>query len=369
MSLTTQSLLIGMTTDYRGLQGDPVGSLTYTNGGRGFNAVTIASFTESQLFMGQASPIPQPAASIIGSAGGNRLVVYSDSIIQFTLKPLLFSNWSASDKVTVIGLAGNDYMGGATVATALYGGDGNDNLTGNSGADSLFGGTGNDLLSEVSGLADGGDGIDTFGGNLSVWLDSGVAIDIHDGGAGRQVGHGLALTGIERLNMLGTGQSDNIIAGDLRDVIDGGSGNDVLQGMGGSDYLKGGAGDDRISGGDGADLLSGGGGTDQMVGGAGADRFIFSSQLDSDPGAPDVISDFEQGLDRIDLLAIPGNVHFVGQASFALPVNAPTHEVRYEKQGANTLVQMGYFGPDGDLVTMEIRLVGTFDLTANDFIL
>lgn len=70
-------------------------------------------------------------------------------------------------------------------------------------------------------------------------------------------------------------------------VTTGTSGNDRILGSAGADVLRGGAGDDFLHDGAGADVLTGG---------AGADVFVFTRD-----GATDRITDFEQGLDRIDI--------------------------------------------------------------------
>lgn len=64
----------------------------------------------------------------------------------------------------------------------------------------------------------------------------------------------------------------------------------------GHDELEGGAGNDRLYGGAGRDTLEGGAGDDTLVGGRGADVFEF----DFGDGQ-DVVRDFEDGLDRIDV--------------------------------------------------------------------
>ena len=60
--------------------------------------------------------------------------------------------------------------------------------------------------------------------------------------------------------------------------------------------LIGSAGDDMINGGAGNDFLHDGAGADTLTGGAGADVFVFARD-----GAVDAITDFEAGLDRIDV--------------------------------------------------------------------
>ncbi len=92
----------------------------------------------------------------------------------------------------------------------------------------------------------------------------------------------------------GSDNNDVIMSGNGNDTVHGGTGNDTLLGRGGDDTLLGEAGADILLGGTGDDTLDGGTGTDLLQGGAGADTFIFS-------GGEDLISDYEQGIDRITL--------------------------------------------------------------------
>ncbi|SIS90839.1 beta strand repeat-containing protein [Neptunomonas antarctica] len=71
---------------------------------------------------------------------------------------------------------------------------------------------------------------------------------------------------------------------------------DILIGHNGPDVLVGLAGDDRLSGGVGEDLINGGAGDDILSGGENADTFFFKVGSGND-----VISDFEQGVDIIDV--------------------------------------------------------------------
>lgn len=74
----------------------------------------------------------------------------------------------------------------------------------------------------------------------------------------------------------------------------------TLWGTLGGDILTGLNGDDRLNGGQGDDILRDGGGQDVMTGGAGADIFVLAPD-----GARDTVTDFEVGIDRIDLSAWP----------------------------------------------------------------
>ena len=80
------------------------------------------------------------------------------------------------------------------------------------------------------------------------------------------------------------------------DVINGQGGNDTLSGLSGNDTLRGGDGHDLLLGGDGDDLLVGNLGEDTLVGGTGSDRFLLSPN-----SGTDTISDFQLGIDRIQL--------------------------------------------------------------------
>ncbi|MEO0999288.1 MAG: hypothetical protein AAFW69_01590 [Pseudomonadota bacterium] len=80
----------------------------------------------------------------------------------------------------------------------------------------------------------------------------------------------------------------------------GGRGDDALQGTGVDELLYGSHGADVIRGGGGDDLLIDGRASDTLTGGAGAD--VFELWPDD---ATEEITDFELGLDRIDLSAFP----------------------------------------------------------------
>lgn len=78
--------------------------------------------------------------------------------------------------------------------------------------------------------------------------------------------------------MFATAQGGTLTGGDLADILTGAQGADTLSGGGGDD------------------VILDGGGRDVLTGGAGAD--VFSLSMD---GSEDRITDFEQGVDRIDL--------------------------------------------------------------------
>jgi len=99
------------------------------------------------------------------------------------------------------------------------------------------------------------------------------------------------------------GFGDDLIYGDAGDdLLVGNAGEDVLKGGAGADEIEGGDDNDTLLGGDGADRLIGSSGKDLLTGGAGADTFAFRAG-DSGLGSAnrDVIKDFENGLDHIDI--------------------------------------------------------------------
>ena len=73
-----------------------------------------------------------------------------------------------------------------------------------------------------------------------------------------------------------------------------------LQGTAGADVLYGSGGADTIAGGSGDDIISDGGGADYLSGGAGADVFVLARD-----GEHDTITDFQIGVDRLDLSLWP----------------------------------------------------------------
>ena len=193
-----------------------------------------------------------------------------------------------------------------------------------SGLNATFhGGAGNDIFhdemiapnrlpnaSGESATAHGGAGDDTLFIDDSA-LNNPMTDVFHarDGSAGIIVGgstlfstvvvQSISYDGFEHLHLVG---------GSAVDTLVGLAGSDTLGGNGGDDVLSGGNGDDRLSGGSGDDRLTGGAGRDVLSGGAGADRFIFAAG-DSGFGGlnRDIITDFQSGIDRIDLTAIGGS--------------------------------------------------------------
>jgi serralysin len=79
--------------------------------------------------------------------------------------------------------------------------------------------------------------------------------------------------------------------------LTGGSGSDVMFGSSAANVLIGNDGNDTLAGLGGADILTGG--PDAVT-----DTFRFLKLSDSTPKAHDLITDFQQGLDKLDIDAI-----------------------------------------------------------------
>ncbi|MFN9176465.1 MAG: beta strand repeat-containing protein [Synechocystis sp.] len=190
----------------------------------------------------------------------------------------------APPSVTLIGDDDDDY---------LMGGTGNDTLQGLGGNDVLNGGPGADTM-------EGGDGSDAY------YVDNSgdVVTDVVDSNPGEidtvytSITYTLPNT-LENLVMLNTGNAnDNINAtgNSINNKLTGNSGTNILSGLAGNDVLNGKSGDDILNGGAGRDTLTGGIGTETFV-------FQFGQSLVT---APDRITDFAIGTDKIDLLTQAG---------------------------------------------------------------
>ena len=117
-------------------------------------------------------------------------------------------------------------------------------------------------------------------------------------------------------SLWGASGQDWMYAGDGLDELVGEAGNDFMFGQGSQDWIFGGTGIDHVSGdegndflfglddqdwlygGESNDFLNGGKGNDFLTGGLGADTFFFDQE-----NGQDLITDFENGVDHIDLSA------------------------------------------------------------------
>lgn len=233
----------------------------------------------------------------------------------------------------VLGGAGNDIVRNTGFITGIVdlgadddtftGGNNVDRVRDNDGTDNVRLGGGTDTYLAVGGT--GNDGTDT--------VDGGADIDMYDASAATNrliinldtVAHNQSPAfppsafnpgsdpNVAR-NMF-TGDTDNIRG---FENARGGAGGDVIFGSGASNLLDGGANNDNLFGygandtligGAGQDMLFGGAGMDRLIGGTEADRFFYEAVTDSGLTdlTRDVIMDFQDGVDTIDLSNIDTN--------------------------------------------------------------
>lgn len=159
--------------------------------------------------------------------------------------------------------------------------------------------------------------------------------------------------------------------------ITGTTGADRLDGTAIDNYLDGLAGNDALNGGAGNDVLYGGLGRDIMSGGTGSDIFLFKSaaEIGSTTNTRDVITDFVQGQDKISLSAIDANTRVSGDQGFTFLAGDDQSFTRTAGELAwrideadNRTVIQGDTNGDG-VHDFEIKLTGSFDLVAGDFVL
>jgi Ca2+-binding RTX toxin-like protein len=243
-----------------------------------------------------------------GDADGN------DSMFGDSGDDTLIGDNGIIDAVTLIGGAGNDYVGGGSGNDLIYGQGGNDTLEGGTGNDTMFGNAGDDVMrgQEDNDYMEGGSGNDTMlggtgnddmfgdasqvpagldggtagsdsmvgdagddwmlGDNGTIDRAAGTVITNPNGGAGIDTIYG----GVGDDVIFGGGQGD-VLVGDAAD----GTGNDLIVGDQGSrspaldvaqtSAVAGSSGDDSIFGSGGDDSLLGGDGSDSITGDAGND--------------------------------------------------------------------------------------------------
>ena len=171
---------------------------------------------------------------------------------------------------SILGSSANDVLIGSAGTNTLSGGAGNDTINGDAGADTMLGGTGNDTYyiniatDTVTELA--GEGTDTVITGIGYALQTNFET--------------LILTGTTAVS--GIGNSAN-------NTITGNSANNIIRGLGGRDV---------------------------MTGAGGSDTFKYNSISNTGvtAGTRDVITDFIQSIDHIDLSVIDANGAIAGDA-------------------------------------------------------
>ncbi|WP_270937354.1 calcium-binding protein [Falsiroseomonas oryzae] len=352
---------------------------------------------------------------LLGGAAGDRLggAAGAESIDGQGGADLLLGRDGAD---VLQGGAENDVLDGGAGDDSLAGGAGDDVLAGRGGSNTLEGGTGADRFVIGAGPgtdriedfdAAGGDRVDvsalgltlralvqglagatadasgvtvTFAGRslLFAGVADAATLQVQDfirtvlpqsGGDVTVLGGeaGAALFGGDGHDVLLGGAGDDRLTGRLgddaldgaagADSLNGGWGNDVLFGGDGDDVLTGAVGDDFLDGGAGNDVIEGGPGTDCLTGAAGADIFVFRAR----DGEMDRVTDFEEGVDLIDIRALVAVTLSAGNLADHIRITSPgptflTRFLEVDRDGAGTrfgFVEVAQFDDVDDAVLTD----------------
>ncbi len=315
-----------------------------TYAGDGNNSVTTGS-GDDQIFTGVGNDAINAGdgKNTITDLGGNNAI----------------HTGSGDDTITTG--AGNDAIDAGNGTNVINAGDGNNAINTGSGADTITTGSGNDAIN--SGAGD--DIIHAGGGSDSI--NAGTGNNTIDGGDGVDI---LDLSG-------GTaGITFTLTQGSGPTTFDGtasGLGSDTYMNMEGvtgtkfDDKLTGSSLADIINGGNGNDTITGGGGADTLSGGSGHDTFVYTAVSDSGPDAAhaDLIKDFQDGQDKIDLSAAHSGLAFVAASTPNVVANSVTWY--FDATHHQTVVQVDTTGDT--TADMTILLSGNVTLHAGDFAL
>ncbi len=255
--------------------GEGTDTLYIDFGGRTYEKVTISLSTE---FAPSQNGFPEPDRSI-----DTGFISSTYSLNSSTTR--INGEAVITGIENVVGSSGDDIIIGDRNGNILRGGDGDDLLSGETGLDKLFGDAGNDTFEAWNDGApdtiDGGSGIDTIDYSRSTKQ---VIVSLQEGTAS-VLGDMFNFVLEDTISNV-----ENIIGSKL---------NDYIRGNAVGNELFGGDGNDTILGYDGDDIIDGGRGADKMTGGVGAD--IFRLWNFTEDSGPDRITDFQTGVDKIDL--------------------------------------------------------------------
>lgn len=211
----------------------------------------------------------------------------------------------------LIGNAANNTLTGAAGDDTISGGSGKDFLDGGKGADRMAGNQGDDVYivddKNDKVIESPLEGVDSVQASVSFTLAANV--------------DALLLTSTANIN--GIGNADN-------NTLTGNTGTNVLSGL------------------DGDDVLDGAAGTDTLTGGSGNDVFKFTAVSDTKVSAPDVITDFTVGADKLNF----ANLH-----TAALPLTLLTDKGASFTHNAGEIV-FAASGPISENTTVSVDLNG-----------
>lgn len=249
------------------------------------------------------------------------------------------AGYASVENLTLLG-SGNLGGTGNGLANTITGTSGDNGLTGGAGIDTLIGGLGGDtyyLGADADLITDSG-GYDTISASVSRSL------------AGYATVERLVLEGSADLGGVGNGLANQLFGNAGRNNLQGGAGNDIVVGGMGRDAMRGDAGNDTFD-------------------------FNAAAETGIDANTRDIVADFAQGADRIDLStidangALPGNAFaFVGAAAFT----GTAGQLRFfQIDDADNALDLTVVEADIDgngAADFQIGLTGLVDLAAGDFV-
>jgi Ca2+-binding RTX toxin-like protein len=210
----------------------------------------------------------------------------------------------------IYGYGGYDRLNGGGGRDLLVGGAGNDTLTGGSGNDTFLIDSGSDQITDLSDSdifkisAEAYLSVATISGNYLATSDS------QNLGGNKDNAQFAMASGITVANFAAMTAEEN---GGIRIEAHASTASTIV-GSSGSDSITGSSAADSLDGGGGNDIIRGGAGADVMTGGSGTDRFVYSAfaqggnavagNSDTAITAGDVITDFDTGVDKIDIAAV-----------------------------------------------------------------
>lgn len=242
----------------------------------------------------------------------------------------------------LIGGLGDDKLYGGSGDDQLYGSSGNDYMRGNSGADTYYGGIGNDVYV----LDDTGDRIVEYGGQGNDTVYVGSQNNVY-----------VLANHVEVLRTFGTADF-NLTANRSSNLVVSGSGNDYLNGAAGKDRLYGGAGNDTLVGGD---------HIDRLYGGAGSDLFVLSPKNDNGASSMDIIMDFENYSDQMDvgdlanIAGVSGVSELLEGGYLSITAEESATGIWFDVDGAS--------GPESAYKIGHLHGISHFTVGADDFVI
>jgi Ca2+-binding RTX toxin-like protein len=358
-----------------------LGPLNLYYSGSGFAASgvnpTAGTFTSVDVYIGAvwmgtlASISPVGDFSEIATNNAYKVLNGSDSL-----------NGHALDDTLIGGFGGNDTFNG-------FAGDDEFIVGARSGAPThtFNGSTGTDTVTVTNNIFTAAPQLDlrnaTFSSIEELLVNPGIKVLINASqfGAGLSLFANLAVTSGPQTAAIhifkttaATLDLRNISGEGIELTVEGNAGVDTIFGSAFGETILGLAGNDVLNAGPGADLIRGGLGADTLAGGPGADRFDFDSrqEIGKKKNSHDIITDFEKGIDKIDLSTIDANGSKKGDKAFKFlkkegAAFTKAGQLGFDQKKGATFVQ-GDIDGNGK-ADFRLELTGLYDLTKSDFIL